>query len=264
LSSTALMNYGVNLIRYYSLFCEHFGIEYDSLSFEFIVSDKHGAAIRLFPKRFSLSRPVIWLARAPKLNWIYSVIKPIRSIIAFLVSPFNVKVTHQPIEKFLWPHNEATMDYIQKPSKKKNKRHRYLIETNLQIGDGKTSTYFSADGIVLFRKGLEIDVKPRASFKIEDEAVIVYEDKMLIKGTSRIDNWQFGDVDARLLIFLKRRLPKESFDKTVKYYEKMVEYKKLSKECDEYRRIGDETMVFVLEARLLKLKMQTAELLENL
>ena len=44
----------------------------------------------------------------------------------------------------------------------------------------------------------------------------------------------------------------------------MIEYKKVSKEYDKYRRIGDETMVFVLEARLLKLKKETAELIENL
>jgi len=265
LSSTELMAYGSNLIRYYSLACEHYGIECDRLSFDFVVSDKHGAAIRLSPARFQWSRPIIWLAEIPRMNWIYWIIKPFRAFMAFIVSPFKVKIIHKPIEKFLWPHNEASMDYIQKSLKKKNKGlPLYYMEANLQIGDGKTSTYFAVDGIAIFGKGLVIDVKPKASFKIEDEAVIVYEDKMLVKGTNRIDDWRFADVDAYLLLFPKRKLPKSSYDKIVKYYEKMIEYKKVSKEYDKYLRVGDETMVFVLEARLLKLKKETTELLENL
>lgn len=264
LSSTELMTYGSNLIRYYSLVCEHYGIECNRLSFKFVVSDKHGAAIMLFPARFQFSRTIIWLADTPRMNWIYRVFKPFRSFMAFIISPFKVKITHKPIEKFLWPHNEATMDWIQKPLKKKNKGHLYRMNANLQIGDGKSSTFFAADGIVIFGKGLEIDVKPKASFKIEDEAVIVYEDKMLVKGTNRIDHWRFADVDAYLLVFPKRQLSEDSYDKTVKYYEKMIEYKKVSKEYDKYRRIGDETMVFVLEARLSKLKKETTELIENL
>ncbi len=182
---------------------------------------------------------------------------------AFIVSPFTGKITHKPIEKFLWPHNEATMDYIQKPLKK-DKENRLIIGANFQIGDGKTPTYFAANGIVTFKKGLEIDVKPKAFFKIEDEAVIVYEDKMIVKGTNRIDHWQFASVDAYLLVYPKRQLSEESYEKIVKYYEKMIEYKRVSKEYDKYLRIGDETMVFVLEAKLLKLKKETTELIENL
>jgi hypothetical protein len=165
--------------------------------------------------------------------------------------PIKIRITNEPIEKFLWPDNELTVEDLEKIKQTENKKlTTWMLNGNVQIGDGENRTYFAVNEVAIFKENLSIDVKPKAYFCIGADGVIVYADKLLVKGTNRCEDWEYPGPDACLLIFARKNIPKERQKNIVQFYESMAAFEKL---LGEYKVTHDKAKRTVLDVKIARL-----------
>jgi len=204
--------------------------------------------------------------KIPGSDKVINIVKPvIKPVSKALVIPFKIKITHKPIEKFLWPNNELTIERISMIKEKDAKNiSTYIFNCNLCIGDGKTPTYFIANGIGILKDDHKISVKPKAYFLIKNNGVIVYEDRLIVKGSNHIENWNEPYADAFLLILPKKNIPKERYYKIAQLYKKLNQFTILLKKYKEYVDVEDKNKIIITEGKIIRLKEEILRLAEEL
>lgn len=266
ISPVKMLDYADELVDSYAFACGFENIDCNDLDYSVIMSTKHGGCIKLKPKGFSISEIFLFLRRIPSSEKIINVIKPIITPMGRIMAlPMKIEITDNPIEKILWPNNELRIEDISKIREKKpEKSSTFIFDANLEIGNGKTPTYFVANEIGILKHDLKIDVQPEAYFLIGDEGMVVYEDRLLVKGSNHIEHWKYPDVDSFLLILPKKNIPKEKYNKIIRLREKMIEFKELLEKYKGYCVIGDTSKMVTLEAKLAGLLKDIQKLAEDL
>jgi len=254
MSPIKMVRYSDELLDSYAFACSIESVDWRDLDYTATVSTTHGACIKFNSNHSWMDRIFPFLSRIPKSKKILDVLKhmiaPVRRLLSL---PIKIRITNEPIEKFLWPDNELTVEDVAKIKQTEYKKlTTWMLNANVKIGDGETRTYFAANEIAIFKENLSIDVKPKAYFCIGTDGVIVYADRLLVKGTNRCEDWEYPGPDACLLIFARKNIPKERQKNIVQFYESMTVFEKLLREYEITPDKTKRTALDVKIARLLK------------
>ena len=109
-----------------------------------------------------------------------------------------------------------------------------------------------------------MEISPNTDFIFGDQGIIVYEDRLLVKGGNDIKYWKNPDADAFLLIFPKKNIPPERYDKVIELYNKTTERRELLDNNDEYKMVGDYNKIDVNNAKIARVTEEILELAKYL
>lgn len=263
-----ILTYGGELVNRYSFACGIEGITKEDLTYRAIISTSHGACIKLTKKRWISSNMYKLIGKIPGSKKVIAVIKWIAPFVGnFLALPFKISTTGYPIEKYLWPQNEITIENIKKSQERRptipERLPSYIISSNFQIGDGVTTSWFVADGIVIFKNGLKIEVKPKGNFFIREKGLI-YADNILVKGSNSLEHWRHPSADTLPLVLSKKVIPQEKHNKINTLYDRMIQLHELIDDLENITRHGATTDLIVLKGRFAKLFEDTIKLAEDI